>query len=143
MEHEKIFLNESGDASFVCPSCGEILKRNLSKDLGLNNLFKINCKCQCGNNSFLKLERRMFSREKTKFIGKFFSKNNSKKGLIKIIDISPSGLKMFLNTKPDFSKGEKLVIEFSLNNRDWGLVKKEAMVKNIKGKEVGVEFINK
>lgn len=138
----KIFLNDDGGASFVCPQCGRSSKRDVSKYLNIDSPLKLKCRCKCGHSYGVQLERRKYVRKKTKLSGKFLTKDNSKKGLMKIVDMSQSGLKMFLNVEPDFFAGDELVLEFKLDNRERDLVTREVIVRSIKGKEVGVEFMN-
>lgn len=142
MAHQKVFLNDNGEASFVCPECGKTSKRNMSKFLNIDSPLKLKCKCKCGNSYFVQLERRRYIRKKTKLTGKFLSKDNSRKGLMQVVDMSQSGLKMFLNIEPDFFKNDELLLEFRLDNMQRDIVTREVRVKNIKGREVGVEFFD-
>jgi len=140
--HQKVFLNENGEASFVCPECGKRSKRNMEKFLNIDSPLKLKCKCKCGKSYFALLERRKYIRKKTKLNGKFLSRDNSRKGLMQVVDMSQSGLKMFLNIEPAFFRNDELLLEFRLDNMQRDIVKREVRVRNIKGREVGVEFFN-
>jgi predicted oxidoreductase len=142
MAHHKIFLKDNGEASFVCSACGRTSKRNMEKFLNIDSPLKIKCQCKCGHSYSAQIERRQYIRKKTKLSGKFLTPDQAKKGLMSVVDMSQTGLKMFLNVAPEFNRGEKLMVQFNLDNRQRDLVSREVLVRNIKGKEVGVEFLS-
>jgi hypothetical protein len=97
------------------------------------------------------LERRKFYRKgtdlpgaytykKINFPGTYTRESDDDRGLMTVTDISRSGLKIRVNVIRDFSPGDRLNVEFNLDDRGRSLIKKAVIVRNILGKSVGVEF---
>ena len=59
-----------------------------------------------------------------------------------VTDISRTGLRIKLNFSQDFAPGDKLKLEFTLDDRQRSLIKKEVVVRSVKGLSVGVEFFH-
>ena len=58
-----------------------------------------------------------------------------------VTDVSRTGLKIKINTKRDFFIGDKLIVEFHLDDKNRSLIKKECIIKKAFGREFGIEFI--
>jgi hypothetical protein len=89
------------------------------------------------------LERRRHFRKSVNLVGMFFfqgSKGNPIKGLIKIRNISQSGIQFSINSMPEFEVGDKLTIEFTLDDEEHSLVREAGIVQRIRSNIVGLDF---
>jgi len=97
------------------------------------------------------LERRKFYRKDTNLPGAYFYKKTNlpgtythegrnDRGLMTVINISRSGLKIRLNVPRNFIPGDRLLVEFNLDDRERSPIKKSVIVRNVQEKFVGVEF---
>jgi hypothetical protein len=63
-----------------------------------------------------------------------------KKRLIKIHDVSVSGLRFSLNEIPEFRFGDQIIVDFRLDDRERNEVKEKGIVMRITSKIVGLQF---
>ena len=59
---------------------------------------------------------------------------------MKVIDLSRTGLKIKVNEIAKFSAGDRMVIEFRLDDANRSLIRKEVEIKKIFDLELGVAF---
>ena len=62
------------------------------------------------------------------------------KGIMRVVDISSSGLKLKLNVERKFSGGEKLKVEFHLDDKRRTFIEKKVIVRNVHKNLVGTSF---
>ena len=140
MEEIRIYVT-SNFATFVCPKCDKGRTADVSKVLGAKAEVKIKCKCKCGYTFKAVLERRKFFRKSIELDGIFKSQEELQQVSIKIVDISRSGCKIKLNKESNnFSVGERISIEFNLDDSTKSMVRKEAVIRSNTGSMLGVEF---
>ena len=65
------------------------------------------------------------------------------RGVIKITDISDTGMMIEFNSEHNFTTKDRLIVEFNLNDKKRTLIKKEVAIKNISGLKAGVAFCTK
>lgn len=126
-----------------CPRCGFQKVVNIAKFFKRSNTGNFVSKCKCGYSSSVIIERRKFERH-------YFDANGSvlherKKGkpessAITVKDLSRSGVKFATETSEALEAGETIVITFEFNDNRKTYFIKEAMVRNVKGKDVRAEF---
>ena len=141
-EH-RIFLNDRSEGTFICPACNKGVIRDLSKFAQTQVAVRLKCKCSCGNVYRVLLERRCHFRKPANLVGRFFfqgDKGTPVKGLIKIRDISQSGIQFSVNSMPQFDVGDKLIIEFTLDDGDRSQIREEGIVQRIQSNIIGLEF---
>ena len=141
-EH-RIFINDRGEGTFICPACNNGVIRDLSQFSQAQEAVRLKCKCSCGNDYRVLLERRRHFRKSVNLVGMFFfqgSKGNPIKGLIKIRNISQSGIQFSINSMPEFEVGDKLTIEFTLDDEEHSQVREAGIVKRIRSNIVGLDF---
>ena len=141
-EH-RVFLNDRGEGTFICPVCEKGVIRDLSQFLETKTAIRLKCKCSCGNDYRVLLERRRHFRKPTNLVGMFFFRRgpgSPMKGLIKIRDISQSGIQFSVNSMPEFEVGDKLIIEFTLDDEERSLIREEGVVQRIQSNIVGLDF---
>ena len=119
-EH-RVFVNDRGEGTFICPACNKGVIRDLSDFSDLQSAVRLKCKCSCGKVYRVLVERRRHFRKPVNLVGKFIfqpSQGNAVKGLAKIRDISQSGMRFSVNNMPDFKVGDMLIIEFTLDDKE-------------------------
>ena len=142
-EEHRIFINERGEGTFICPACKKGVIRDLSQFSEVQQAVRLKCKCSCGNDYRVLLERRRHFRKSVDLVGMFFfqgSKGNPIKGLIKIRNISQSGIQFSVNSIPEFEVGDKLTIEFTLDDEEHSQVREAGTVQRIQSNIVGLDF---
>ena len=71
---------------------------------------------------------------------KHYNYKTNESGNMTVTDISRTGLRIKLNFPKDFVPGDKLTLEFTLDDKERSFVNKEVVVRNAKGLSVGAEF---
>lgn len=116
-------------ATFSCPQCGESQLKDVSKFLGHASQVKLKYKCKCHNSFSVILERRRSIRKDVNLKGFLIEKQQ--KSPITIVDISKHGLKIKILRKHTLKKGEKLEIEFILDDPNTLIVSKTVRINKI------------
>lgn len=138
----RVALDRRSEGTFVCPACNNSVTKDLSKIARVQKAIQINCKCKCGHVYQVLVDRRSILREDVDFVGIFQYDigGKSKKGLIKILDISMSGLQFSVNNSPDFKVGDRITVEFSLDDWERTKIREEGIVRWIHANKVGIQF---
>ena len=142
MEH-RVFMNDRGEGTFICPACEKGVIRDLSEFVSAKTAVRLKCKCACGHVYRVLVERRRHFRKSVNLMGKFTFLNpqgRSVRGLIRIRDISQSGIQFSINNMPDFAVGDKLDIEFTLDDREHSQIRETGRVRRIHNNMVGLSF---
>jgi len=95
-------------------------------------------KCTCGYTYNLLLEKRKYYRKETRLPGTYFFGKGEKPMTVK--DLSLTGLKFEVENEPDFMVGDKLFVEFHLDDTQKTQIKKQVIIKIISGLSIGAEF---
>ncbi len=137
---------DDGSAMFVCPECFKTKTVNVSKQCDKSGIIKVNCKCPCGHEYPVMLDKRKYDREVVTLPGVFIryaegNTGNSEQMLV--LDLSLSGLRFMIKTKCNIKIKEELMVEFNLNDKEKSLIKEKVVVKYLKTNEVGAKFCSK
>lgn len=141
-EH-RIFINDRGEGTFICPACDKGAIRDLSGLINSEAAVRLKCRCSCGNVYRVLLERRRHFRKPANLVGMFFFQGRTGtpiKGLIRIRDISQSGVQFSVNSMPEFEVGDKLTIEFTLDDEERSQIREDGIVRRIQSSIVGLDF---
>jgi hypothetical protein len=141
---QKVFITSNDTATFVCPECGNTSVVNVSKYASLNTRVTVNCKCICGHHFRVSLEKRRQYRKSTDLPGVYFydmGHGDVDKGIMRVVDISSNGLKLKLNVERRFKKGERLRVEFHLDDKRRTYIDREVIVRNVRQNLVGTSFL--
>ncbi len=149
---EKVFVSEKNIATFICPECKKSMTMDISKYKNIEQSSKVKCKCTCGHSYSVIMERRWDKRKRTAItaiytniissIGTQFCEEVGR-GVIKITDISNTGMMIEFNSEHTFTTKDRLIIEFNLDDKKRTLIKKEVEIKNLSGLKAGVAFCTK
>jgi hypothetical protein len=144
----KAYINTDQTATFICPQCQKPRIMDVSKYVHRAAQTKLKVTCTCGHQYIAYLEKRKKFRKQTHLDGIYrytikTPDNKISEGASKITvtDISFSGLRVKVHAPPRFAVGDKLTVEFKLDDIKQSLVRKEVLVQNIDGPYAGLEFI--
>jgi hypothetical protein len=137
---EKVFIGSNDMATFKCPACSKTRTANVSRFRNIQKAVRVKCKCPCGHTYAVLLERRKHIRKDTNFTGSFIHENGTERGTMRILDLSRSGLKIETNFPTQINVGDKLRVEFTLDDRQHSQVTKEVIIRSVSGKSLGAEF---
>ena len=144
----KAYINNDQTATFVCPQCQKPLIKNVSKYVALDEQVRLKVKCSCGHQFKAVLEKRKKFRKSTTLDGRYKysvktpdNRSTEVTGRMTVTDLSFTGLRVKLPIAPRFAVGDKLTVEFKLDDQNQTLVSKEVIVQNITGLYAGFEFI--
>lgn len=140
---EKVFITSNNTATFVCPQCGNVTTTNVSKFASTDKKITVKCHCNCGHHFSVSLEKRRQYRKVTNLPGMYYHRMDNgdmDKGMMRVVDISSTGLKLKLNVARNFEIGTLLRVEFELDDRRRTPVNKRVIVRNVKQDLVGTSF---
>jgi len=140
---EKVYVTSKQMATFICPLCQKSKTVNVSKYASLDKKVKVKVTCPCGYNYTSILEKRKKYRKATNLPGSFVhlvEGRPARGGLMKVKDLSTSGLKIHVNTEHHCAVGDIIQVEFSLDDNHRTLIRKKVIVRNIVGQNIGTEF---
>jgi hypothetical protein len=137
------FISSNNTATFRCPECGKTRTTDVSQYAAIDKKITVNCTCTCGHRFRCRLEKRKQYRKNANFPGKFkvLSEDGTEDtGLLTVVDLSTTGLKLKMNVPPAFPIGARLLVEFRLDDRKRTPMEKRVIVRNISGLFVGAAF---
>jgi hypothetical protein len=144
----KLFVEKKETIKIICPDCKCSRIVDVSEYKNLAKAVKVRIKCKCGYAHVALLERRDRFRKPTKLKGSYLpnlvvTKIDRKE--IEVINLSANGIrfKFVDNSKYKFRQGDKLLVEFSLNEMPNSLFRKEVIIKSFKEPFISAEFEDK
>jgi predicted DNA-binding antitoxin AbrB/MazE fold protein len=136
----KIFVTSDKMATFPCPECGKSYKKDVSKFIDHETQVKLKYRCKCKNSFSVVLERRRSIRKNVDFRG--YLLNKQQRIPLTVIDISQHGMKIKILEKLPLKEGQKIQIEFSLDDSKKSMVSKTVQVNKIMPSlTLGCEFM--
>ena len=137
----KIFLTKSGKAGISCPECGKTKLMDIERFSHRDKAIRLKITCKCSHIFSVFLERRKNVRKNVILIGELIA--GKKKYSIVINDISKKGLKIRTERVLDLKRGDKVDIEFRLDDAGRSRVSKEIVIKKIDQQYINVEFLSR
>ncbi|MCJ7773676.1 MAG: PilZ domain-containing protein [Desulfobacterales bacterium] len=140
----KIFVNIENMAVFKCPECGLTRTEDMTTHQSLGKTIETKCTCKCGHIFFVTviMEKRKYYRKETSLPGQFSTLNRQTSGLMTVKNVSLSGLRFKLNENKKLKVGDKLNVEFTLDDKERSVIQKEAEIKLITDLNIDAEFSN-
>lgn len=138
MKVKTIHVSANNEATIVCDSCGEWKTANVARYVNLNRPVKIKCSCKAVFS--VTFEKREFYRKQVDLYGTC-SMHGMGEGPIFIKDISRGGLGFEIN-RGTIEKGDTLSVEFVLDDKAKSTISEDVIVRNVKDRFIGVEFVN-
>lgn len=137
---EKVYVHDNNKAVFICRKCGKSRTVDVDKYMKTKKPVYVNVKCSCGFHNKLLLERRNQYRKETALPGVFVCGKKKLKGPLVVKNLSLAGLGFELSDEVPFNVGEKVWVEFNLDDAVKSLIHREVLVRSIQGRQVGAEF---
>nr|WP_303649993.1 PilZ domain-containing protein [Desulfobotulus pelophilus] len=112
--------------------------------LQIESAVRIRCTCrECRHTYRVLLERRRFIRKPTACAGRYrISGRTPREGDMIVVDISRTGLQIQSMVLHVFYPGERVELEFRLDKGSFPLIRREALVKNVRSQYVGMAFVS-
>lgn len=140
MEPQKVFVNDDFEGIVVCPQCEKRKRANFSTFRGRKNR-TLKAKCICNTRFDIVVDFRRSYRKKTDITGMYTRLSYKKdKGEMHILNLSAYGIGFRTSTMPVFSIGDKVRLQFTLDDKKKSEIEKDAIVRNVEGDYVGCEF---
>ncbi len=140
---QTVFISSNNTATFRCPQCGQAKTADVNRYANTDKKITVNCTCACGHHFRCRLEKRKQYRKGADLPGKFtlLGKDGHKDtGLVKVVDLSTTGLKLKMAVPRTFPVGAQLRVEFRLDDRKRTPMEKRVIVRNVTGSYVGASF---
>ena len=138
MEVKKIYVSGNNEATVTCPSCGKWKTANVASYAERHEPIKI--RCSCGTAFRVTFEWRQQYRKKVNLVGTY-SKNGGNREPMVIENISVGGVG-FNVTKGNLEKGDIVEIEFRLDDNKRSVISEKVVVKLVRDRHVGAEFLS-
>lgn len=141
---QKVFVTSDHKATLTCPECNRSKIIDASPYVKLSGTVKIRVKCPCGYRQPFELERRRHFRKTVNFLGSFSGTTEGRHrdgGRMVVRDLSRAGLKMLLNENSSLRIGDKILVEFQLDDLKGSSIRKESVVRRINGFDLAAEFL--
>ncbi len=138
---KNVYLNKNNEGTIVCPQCSKA-KQIKGSRFKKNKPIKLTCVCK--HIFHIQLEQRRSYRKPVNLSGRFEKvyPDSGVKGETEIRDISATGLKLKTNITAHLHEDDIVRISFALDDQKKSRVDVEAMVRNVRGPHVGLEFHN-
>lgn len=138
MDMVRVYVIENSDVFIVCPNCSADNSITLSR-IEFKNTIVLDC--TCGNTFSVFLDRRNFYRKLVNLTGLCFSSDDHIEGVIvRILDISMSGICFVKDSGKELVKGEMVRLQFRLRDHDNLIISLAATI-NIRRDHIGSQFV--
>jgi hypothetical protein len=136
-----VHVRDDNSATLICPGCG--LVRQVPAARFRNDRHTLSVRCRCGHVYNVLLDFRRHFRKPTSLAGTYNSRNpgGPVSGVIRIVNISRSGVGFTVSGRHRFEPGQELQIEFQLTDRNKSVLKKPVVVRMVQDNTVGCEFL--
>lgn len=129
---------QNGKANISCPECGKVRQMDLSAYLTIERAVTLKATCSCGQVFPFTLERRLHVRKPVDLQGTLTFRN--KRYSVKVLDISRLGMKIRTLKVLDVRVGDRLVIDFTLDDINQSVISREITVRKVNRTDIGVMF---
>ena len=136
-ESSKVFLSHCGTTTVECPLCNKCHHTTVPEHFHNKPL---RAKCECGQSFSVLFDRRKYFRKEVRLSGEYWDTSGAQ-DLMTVTTLSvcdagfeARGRNFLLN------EGDTIQINFLLNSNDRNWIKLKAVVKRVKGNQVGVKF---
>lgn len=136
----KSIVEQNSQTRIVCPFCATA--KTLSVEKFRHRQHKLKVKCKCGHTFNIQLEFRRHHRKSTELKGAYGVTESSVRGRnITILNLSRSGASFQMPAGHVMEVGQKGILVFTLDDRKKTALKKQVIIRSVKGNIIGCEFI--
>lgn len=136
----KAYVQNNDRVLLVCPACGTTHDLDAAKFRGKGQSLKARCRCR--NILHISLDFRNQARKEVLLSGTFSSEDATLggSGRMTVYNLSRTGIGFAVTSGQEPWIGQKLRLEFRLDDRKQSMIVKNAVVKSLHGHIVGCEF---
>jgi hypothetical protein len=128
-------------ATITCPNCGNTRVVDATKYRHAKSPTKAKCGCGCiFEIPTLNVELRQFFRKKTNLTGSYSKTKIYGKGIMRVKDLSLSGLGFEIEKEDDIKVDDVLGVRFILTDKKKTELRRTVVVKNARGRLIGATF---
>ena len=142
METQTVYVNQDDTAVLVCPNCGLSKNVSVAKFKARRDSLKIRCKCQ--STFSVSFEFRRAHRKKTNLRG-YYSRLPACKeshGML-VKNVSLTGIGFATLAPHNLIKGTEVRVKFRLDDANRSEIEKDVVVRVVKDKYLGCEFLER
>lgn len=143
---KKAYVTGDNKATFVCDVCQHAKIADVSRYKDIGKALTVKCKCKCGHQFAVTLEKRGIVRKPVNLAGTYThisSLGDKIEGRMTVRNLSRKGMQLELNNDHDFEVGDTLDVDFRLDDAARSPVLKSVIVRNVRGRTLGTEFTEK
>ncbi len=141
MEAEKAYIKRDNTTVIKCPHCRLEKTISVEEIKGRKKILKV--KCSCKNVYNVSLEFRKMYRKETELKGRYINlSHENDENIIIVSNISMRGVGFCISNGHKIAKGNKLRVEFRIDDKRKTFIGREVVVKVVRGNYIGAEFIN-
>ena len=135
----KSYVRQDKTAVITCPYCKRQRELSVSSLKEHKSQFRIKCACQ--NVFIAQIEFRQRLRKRTYLRGTYTNLSRGKlSGEMVVRDLSVSGLGMTTYDMENFEVGDKVMVEFHLDDDRYTDISREVVVMQVRKNSIGCEF---
>lgn len=136
-ESLKVFLSHCGTTTVECPLCKKCHYTTVPEHFHNK---PVRAKCECGKSFPVLFDSRKYFRQEVRLPGEYWDTSGAQV-LMTVTTLSVCGAGFEARRRNLLlNEGETIQVNFLLNNNDRNWIKLKAVVKRVKGNQVGVEF---
>ena len=133
----KVFLSHCGTTTVKCPLCKKCHHTTVPEHLHNK---PVRAKCECGQSFSVLFDSRKYFRKEVRLPGEYRD-TSGVQDLMTVTTLSVRGAGFEARRRNLLvQEGETIQVKFLLNNNDRNWITLKAVVKRVKGNQVGVEF---
>jgi hypothetical protein len=143
MAHTKAYVDENARVVMACPQCGDVKHVNVNsiKEVEDYNRRNIKVRCACKSLFSVSLDFRKSYRKETRLFGAYKNLSKGKgSGEIRVTNLSMTGMGFITVSSNALSVGDKVKVNFTLDNKKQSEIEKIGKVNRVDGFNVGCEF---
>jgi len=141
MEPQKALVREDGTTVLKCPFCRHARTVSVLKIKDKKKVIKVKCSCQ--KSYSVSLELRKLYRKTASLNGKYVNlSQNNESGMVIVKDVSMGGIGFDTVGGSSIAKGHELEVTFTLDDTHSSVIKKQVVVRIVRDKFVGCEFVH-
>ncbi len=140
---KKAYVTDDNKVTFVCDVCQHAKTADVSRYKNIGKALTVKCKCKCGHQFDVTLEKRGILRKPVNFAGAYTHTNSlgdTIQGSMTVRNLSRKGLQLVLNADHAIKIGAALDVDFRLDDISRSPVLKSVIVRNVNGRKLGTEF---
>jgi hypothetical protein len=141
MDQQKAFVRDDGTTVLKCPFCRHARTVSVANIKDKKKVIKVKCSCQ--KSYSVNLELRKMYRKSTSLQGRYINLSQDNfPGLMLVKDISMGGIGFEVVGPCRIEVGNELDVTFTLDDPNSSVIKKQVVVKMVRNKFVGCEYLH-